>query len=41
MKNELLKLKIFNYVGTLVDIKDISGPRLYVFIKEIEKEMYI
>lgn len=34
VKNELLKLKIFNYVETLVDIKDISGPRLYVFIKK-------
>lgn len=42
VKNELLKLKIFNYVETLVDIKDVSGPRLYVFIKEIEKrEVYI
>lgn len=42
VKNELLKLKIFNYVGTLVDIKDISGPRLYVFIKEIGKrDVYI
>lgn len=42
VKNELLKLKIFNYVETLVDIKDISGPRLYVFIKEIGKrDVYI
>lgn len=42
VKNELLKLKIFNYVETLVDIKDVSGPRLYVFIKEIEKrDVYI
>lgn len=42
VKDELLNLKISNYVETLVDIKDVSGPRLYVFIKEIEKrDVYI
>ena len=39
VKNELLKLELYNYVETLIDIKDVLGPRLYVFIKD--KYVYI
>lgn len=42
VKNELLKLEIFDYVETLIDMKDENGPRLYVFIKKIQKrDVYI
>ena len=42
IKSELLNLRLSDYVETLVDVKDTSGPRLYVFIKEIEKrDVYI
>lgn len=42
VKNELLDLKLENYVETLFDVKNLTGPRLYVFIKQIEKrDVYI
>lgn len=35
IKRELLNLTIEEYIETLIDLKDIDGPKLYVFIKYI------
>lgn len=35
IKRELLNLSIEDYIETLIDLKDIDGPKLYVFIKYI------
>lgn len=35
IKRELLNLSIEDYIETLIDLKDINGPKLYVFIKYI------
>lgn len=42
IKRELLNLSIEDYIETLIDIKEINGPKLYVFIKYIiGKAVYI
>lgn len=35
IKREILNLSIEDYIETLIDLKDIDGPKLYVFIKYI------
>ena len=42
VKNELLNLKLDNYIETLIDYKDSKSPNFYVFIKSIKnRDVYI